>query len=166
MATIDLHALSGDEFVFHFGGKPREVNAFTFANSILAFSEALKEINKQINPEFSLEITIDALGSGSFRTRLKTTARRISGLFRGSAKELIIGILAAMIYEKTLGDGIQIIVTDDSYIVQRGSDRVVLPKEVYEATKNLKAPEIIDNHISRAFESLDDDPSITEFGIQ
>ena len=40
MADVDLSDLRGDEFVFHFGGRPKEVDAYTFANSLIAFSEA------------------------------------------------------------------------------------------------------------------------------
>jgi hypothetical protein len=72
MAEIDLSNFIGDEFVFHFGGRPNEVDAYTFANSLLAFSEAIREINQQANPGTKLEIVIEGLGHGSFRAKLKT----------------------------------------------------------------------------------------------
>lgn len=165
MATIDLHALMGDEFVLHFGGRPKEVNAHTFANSLLSISEALREINSQINPDFSLEIVIDAVGTGSFRARVKASGTRITGLFKGSAHQVLVGVLAAIIYDKAFSPDMQIVVHDDSYIVQKGRDRIVLPKAVYEAKERLRNTEEIEEHISRAFEVLEEDPSITEFGF-
>ena len=62
MADIDLSEFSGDEFVFHFGGRPSEVDAYTFANTLIAFSEAIREINRQLNPDSKLEITIEGVG--------------------------------------------------------------------------------------------------------
>ncbi|HUY69310.1 MAG TPA: hypothetical protein VMV79_08425 [Alphaproteobacteria bacterium] len=165
MATIDLRELSGDDFVLHFGGRPNEVDAYTFANSILAFSEALREINHQLNPEFRIEIAIDALGSGSFRARLKTGAKKVSGLFATSLKELLIGILAAMIYAKISDAPVKIVVNDDSYVIEQGHDRIILPKEIYEAKNRLSDFHAIDRHLTQAFDTLKEDPSITEFGI-
>ena len=53
MADIDLRALSASEVVLHFGRRPNEVDAFTFSNSLIALSDALREINSQINENFS-----------------------------------------------------------------------------------------------------------------
>src|SRR6185437_2105122 len=101
MATIDLRDLPSDEFVLHFGGRPNEVNAFTFSNSLLSLAEALREINAQVNPTRSIEIAIEAVGSGSFRAKLKTRAKSITGLFSDDAtKNLLIGILASFIVAK------------------------------------------------------------------
>jgi hypothetical protein len=68
--TIDLRDLSGDDFVLHFGGRPNNVDAFTFGNALLSIGEAIREINQQINPDYSLEIAIDAHGN-----RASSTAR-------------------------------------------------------------------------------------------
>jgi hypothetical protein len=58
MADIDLGSLSPSDIVLHFGGRPNEVDAFTFSNSLIAFAEAISEINGQINENYSIEITI------------------------------------------------------------------------------------------------------------
>ena len=165
MATIDLRNLSGNDFVLHFGGRPNNVDAFTFANSLLSISEALREINLQVNPDFSIEIAIDAVGTGSFRARLKTKAKKLTKLLRSPMKEIIVGLLTAFLYDKAFGDKIQVVVNDDSYVVEHGSDRIILPREVYTAKQKLRAPERVDSHISRAFTVLDSDKSISEFGI-
>ena len=165
MATIDLRPLAGDQFVLHFGGRPNEVNAYTFANAILAMSEAIREIHSQLNPGFAIEIAIDAVGSGSFRARLKTTGETLASIFKTPARDLLIAVLAAIIYEKAFAPKMQIIVKDDSYVIERGADRIILSREVYEARAKLKSTDEIDKQISRAFEVLEDDPSISDFGI-
>src|ERR1700676_2628494 len=119
MADIDLTEFSGDEFVFHFGGRPSEVDAYTFANSLIAFAEAIREINKQINPDTKLEIAIEGVGEGSFRAKLKATATSISGLLRGTiATGVVLPLLVTFIYDRYLSeDKINIVINDDSAII-------------------------------------------------
>jgi hypothetical protein len=170
MADINLAAFAEDEFVFHFGGRASEIDAYTFANSLVAFAEAIREINKQINPGTNLEISIDGIGEGSFRVKLKTSARFLSELLRsadakGIAKALVIGIFANLIYEKCIADHEKIVINDDSVIIQKGSDRIIVPRTVYERTKTLPDPAIVDKHISKGFQVLNEDQSVSDFGI-
>jgi len=165
MATIDLRTFSDNEFVLHFGGRPSEVDAFTFANSLLAISEALRAINREISPDTSVEIAIDAVGTGSFRARIKKTKRGDGSLLKTLGKEIGVTLLAALIAEKALHHPTQIIVKDDSYVIESDGDRVILPREVYDAKERLKHPQEIDQHLSRAFEVMEEDHSVTDFGI-
>jgi hypothetical protein len=167
MADIDLRTLPDNEFVLHFGGRPSEVNAFTFSNSLIGLSEAIQEINRQINPDFSIEITIDGVGTGSFRAKLKTASKSIAGLFKHRyTEQILIGLLTTFIWQKICPDDqIKIVVTDDSYIVERGADRIVLPKEFEEARKKITNKAAITKHVARTFEALQEDPSVTDFGF-
>lgn len=167
MADMDLQSLADGEFVLHFGGRPREVDAFTFSSSLIAISEAIQEINRQINPDYSIQISIDGVGTGSFRAKLKTTSKSLVGLFKHRYTEtIILGVLTTFICNKIWpADQIKIIVTDDAYIVQHGSDRVILPKEFAEAQKRISNPKAIDKHVARTFAVLQDDPSVTDFGF-
>jgi hypothetical protein len=67
VTAYDLTKLRDDEVVFHFGGRLNEVDAYTFANTLLALVDGLRAVNQQINPGFGIDIRIDALGGGSFR---------------------------------------------------------------------------------------------------
>jgi hypothetical protein len=120
MATVDLRTLPADEFVLHFGGRPSEVDAYTFSNSLLAIGETIQEINRQIDPDHSTEIVIEAIGGGSFRAKLKTHIKHITGLFKSPARELLIAILAHFIVNKITDEKVNIIIQDQSYIVERG----------------------------------------------
>src|SRR5262245_19034734 len=130
MADVDIRSLAAGEFVLHFGGRPNEVDAYTFSNSLVAFSEALREINSQLDPDHSIEITIEGTGPGSFRAKIKTATKSLKGLFKSSMKELLIGILAAFLYERYLSENkVTITVQDDSYVVQYGHDRIIIPRQ-------------------------------------
>jgi hypothetical protein len=167
MTDIDLRTLPADEFVLHFGGRASEVDAFTFSNSLISISEAMQEINRQINPDFRIDIVIDGVGTGSFRAQLKTFSKSVAGLFKHRFTEaIIIGLLTNYIYAK-LNPTTQptIIVNDDSYIIQSGNDRIILPKECAEAQKRISDHKAIDKHITRTFEVLNEDSSVTDFGF-
>ena len=163
--------MPADEFVLHFGGRPNEVNAFTFSNSLIALGEALQEINSQINEAFSVEISIEGVGPGSFRAKLKTRLKALSSLFAGGlSKEILVGILSAAIYEKAIKPIIgspepTIIINDGSVVVQSGSDRIIVPRNVYEAKSKLKSLQAVDRHISKAFSALEADSSVSNFGL-
>lgn len=167
MADVDLRSLPDGEFVLHFGGRPSEVNAFTFSNSLVALSQALQEINRQINPDFSIEITIDGLGTGSFRAKLKTVRKSLAGLFKHCyGDQILIGLLLMLIGRELFPpEQITIIVNDDSYVVQQGGDRIILPKEFGEARMRITNEREIKKHIIRTFEVLQEDPSVTDFGF-
>lgn len=166
MQTVDLTHL-GDEFVFHFGGEFHRINAETLANSLLEISAALKEINRSVNPNFEIDIYIDALGEGSFRARIKAIARSATPLIGGAALSIVASLLASFIYDKIFADNpdVKIIINDDSYIVETADTKVILPKHAEWAKKKISNNSDVERRVSQAFKALQDDPEIQNFGI-
>ena len=151
--------------MLHFGGRPNEVDAFTFSNSLIALSEALQEINKQINPAFGIEIAIEGVGPGSFRAKIRASLKSLSGLFKTGAGNLVIGVLSTLICQRYLGDAPKITVSDDLVVIQSGADRIIVPRPIWNAKESLTSPRQPERHIGRAFAVMEDDPSITNFGL-
>lgn len=166
MQVVDLSKL-GDDFVFHFGGEFHQIDAETFARTLLELSGALKEINRTVNPEFEVDIYIDSLGEGSFRARIKTITKNAAPLLGTVFLSVATSLLASFIYEKINTDNseIKIIVNDSSYIVEQGNQRIVLPKEVGEFRKRVLENPVVEKRVSKAFEVLENDTDIIEFGI-
>ena len=166
MADIDLRSLSPSDIVLHFGGRPNEVDAFTFSNSLIAFAEAISEINGQINENYSIEITIEGLGPGSFRARITTHLKSLGGLLKHDARNVIASLLASYIFLRLCPqEPPKIIVNDDSIVITTGSDRIIIPKATWEAKEKIKNPKVIEHHISTAFSVMAEDPSVSDFGI-
>ncbi len=168
MTTIDLSAFDDDGFVLHFGGRTHEVDALTFGNALVSIAEAVRAINQEVNPGFALEIAIDAVGPGSFRARLKTAKKTLKNLFSGSVpRDIIIGILTTLLWEKVINPEAppQIIINDDSVIIQHGDDRIIVPREAYDAKKKVEASPAVNRHIAKAMEVMENDPSVESFGI-
>jgi len=166
MATIDLRRLPADEFVLHFGGRTKEVDAYTFSNSLLALAEAMQEINRQLNPDRRVEISIEAVGERSFRAKIKAASKPLTSLFARGVGGVVVGVLSTLIYDKYVADNqVKLIVNDDSYVVERGGDRIIMPKQAWEAKEKLPNPQVIQEKIAKTFDILDGDPSVTDFGL-
>lgn len=132
MTTYDLAAVSDDEFVVHFGGRPSEVDVYTFTNALLGIADALREINSVVNPGLALEIKIEALGPGSFRAKIKTAKQRLPTFLRWGAEHIVLPLFLAFLFERYLTrDSVRVEVSDDYVVIHRGNDRIVLPKEAY-----------------------------------
>ena len=166
MATYDLRRSSREEFVVHFGGRPGQVDAFTFANALLGLSEALREINAAVNPDSSIEIVIDGVGPGSFRTRIRTVTKKLPSLLKSGFVNVVLPVALWYMTDRVIGEDEIVITTHhDHYVVERGEDRIILSKEAYLARREIKDPARIDSHISNAFEAIEQDRSVTEFEV-
>jgi len=67
VTTIDLGKLEGDQIVIHYGGALTSVDAYTFANSLVAFADTVRAINYELNPGQNVEVRLEAVGPGSYR---------------------------------------------------------------------------------------------------
>jgi hypothetical protein len=165
--VIDLRDI-GDDFVVHYGGRLNQVNAYTFANSLVALADSIRATNTVLNPGQDVEIAIEALGHGSFRAKLRTTKKSLKNLFslQGAGTGLIVGLLANQIWQAAHPlKPANIIINDDSVVFEYNGSKVILPKaaySAYEQTCNLKE---VKNGVARAFDELNKDESITEFGL-
>jgi hypothetical protein len=166
MADIDLRALTPSDLVLHFGGRLNEVDAFTFSNSLIAFGEALREINAQVNENYCIEVSIEANGPGSFRAHIATKLKSLGGLLSHDARNVIAGILATFIYLKIdPQEPPKIIINDDSVVIQTGTDRVIVPRATWEAREKIRNHSAIETHVRKAFSVMEEDASISNFGI-
>ena len=61
-----------DSFVIHFGTELPRVNAYTLATTLVNRADAA---NAAIYPGYDIEVVVEALGSGSFRTTVRAVHR-------------------------------------------------------------------------------------------
>jgi hypothetical protein len=169
MADFDLRSLPENEIVLHFGGRPNEVDAFTFSNALIAFGEALQEINRQLNPDTKISVSIDGMGAGSFRAKIKTSSKFLGALFKSAAPTItsgvVIGVLTNIVYGMAFPNKENITITDNEVIIQNGADRIIVPRNMHDATQKLTNSRLIEKHVGRAFSAMEEDPSVTDFGI-
>jgi hypothetical protein len=167
METLDLTDF-GHKFVIHYGGRLNEVNANTFANSLIYLSNVIDTINQEVNPGFSIEIIIEAIGPGSFRPKLKIAGVRLKDVFKGFIKKDQIVIILIMLFTLWKSGGPNNITTTlkkEQAIIETKTKKIILPKTIYEITTHVYGNISIQKNITNNFTLLDEDPSITDFGI-
>lgn len=165
--VIDLRGL-GDNFVVHYGGRLHQVNAFTFANSLLGLADSIRKTNTILHPGQDIEIALEALGEGSFRAKIRTTKKSLKNIFSstGAGTNVIMGLIAAWIWQAANQDPEPtVVVNDDSVVFEYGDSKVILPREAYQAYQQTNNTQAVKEGIAKAFDELDKDESITEFGI-
>lgn len=168
MPTIDISQFE-DSIVLHFGVDEHTINAYTLASTLVSMADAAKRANAAINAGFDIEVVVEALGEGSFRAKLRAiyTKTKDNLFAETTVKAIVFGILANYIYERTLSkdSDITVIVEGDKVIVEQGETKVIIPKEVHDATRQVEKDPNFRGSISKTFEAVDSDPAIRSFGI-
>lgn len=173
MDTIDLSKWQ-DDFVIHFGGQLHQVNANTYANSLINIASILEEINLELKTNHKIEIKIDAVGEGSFRSKIRLAATSLKNLFDNvllhpynAPSCAIISILIALIALKQSGGSTNNIeIKDSTVIIQKDNSQIIMPKIIYdESLRIYKNNQKVQDNLSNTFDTLQEDPSVSDFGI-
>lgn len=166
MRTLDLREIrEKDGFVVYFGGRPNEVDTYTFANALVALSDAFKTINQQVNPGYNLELRLEAVGAGSFKAKIREIPKSLRQVLKFSDQRIIWPILVAWFYAQVLAsEDTTIIVKADEVIIERDGDRVIVPREAYDAAQKLPN-ERVGPPVARAIKAVEADPNVTSLGI-
>lgn len=153
-----------DRFVLHFQTPRREINAYAFASALVGLSDAIREANTAVNPGYQVEVVVEALSDGSFRATIRTVFQKAKNLFSHEAvKAIVYGIIATHIYEKAIKteEPPRITVSEDLVTIEVGKNKIIVPKNVYEAKRQLEGSERFKNAIGRVFEAAATDPAVT-----
>lgn len=166
MATLDLKKyLTEPDFVVYFGGRPKEVDTYTFANSLIGLSDAIKVINSEVNPGYSIELRLEAVGEGSFKARIKEIPKTLKNALKFADQRIIWPILVAWFYTQVIApDQTNIIVNADEVIIEKDGDRIIIPREAYEKAKSLPHGRV-GAPVAKALRSVESDPNVSSLGI-
>ncbi|MCP4679751.1 MAG: hypothetical protein GY854_30525 [Deltaproteobacteria bacterium] len=140
MATLEIGEFE-DSFVIHLGGAFRRINAYTLATTLINIADAAKVTNAEINPGYEIEVVVEALGSGSFKAKIRTLYKKAGNLFSGEKLNAIVcSVIAAFIYEHAFspGPGVVVNVTKQEVVIQQGDTRIVVPREVHDAMERVE----------------------------
>jgi len=157
-----------DRFVLYFETPRHEINAYALASTLVALADAVREANAAVNPGYRVEVVVEALSDGSFRATVRTIFRKAQDLFaHEAAKAIVYGIISTYIYEKTLGGAEPPVVTvnESMVIIQSGDDRIIVPKDIYEAKKQLERVDKFKSAVGKVFDAAASDPNVTGLGF-
>lgn len=153
--------------VIHFGGSATNIDAYTFANALVSFADAVQSINDILNPGEAIVLRLTAQGPGSYRAVVKKVRQGLGGVFSRGLEPVFWGVVATLIYEKVIKNDppAHITVTTNEVIIQNGNDRVIVPRIAYEALPNVRNDPKVQSNLSRTFKILERDAGITAFGV-
>lgn len=157
-----------DTIVLHFGGDATRINAYTLASAIVGFADAVKAANSVLNPGYEVEVVVEAVGPGSFKTMIRTIYEGSNNLFTGTdLKAIVLSVVASAIYQHTLApeNEIKIIVNDNHVVVENGSDRVIVPRDIFDSVEEIEKSKGFRDGIGRVFQSIEKDVAIKSFGF-
>lgn len=152
-----------DRFILHFDTPRREINAYAFASALVGLSDAIREANAAVNPGYRVEVVVEALSDGSFRATIRTVFQKAKNRFSHEAvKAIVYGIIATHIYEKAIKteEPPHITVTEDLVTIEVGKNKIIVPRNVYEAKRQLENSERFKSAIGRVFEAAATDPTV------
>ncbi len=78
----------GDGFILTFEGRPGEIDASALGEALIGIAAAITRINQLVDPDDPIEVYVEALGSGSFKTWIRTK----KGMAAGVAGTIILGL--------------------------------------------------------------------------
>ncbi len=162
MTTFEVRA-EVDKFVLQFDTYKNEINAYAFASALVNLSDAVKIANNSVNPGYQVEVVVEAISQGSFRATIKTLFVGGRDLFgKEAAKAIIYGIISTHIYEKAIktDEPTQIIIKDGSVIMQSGKDKIIVPRQIYDAKKLVEKSEKFNTAVNGIFESAEKDKNV------
>lgn len=128
-----------EQLILHFDTEFPEIDAQTFANAIIAFDELLRAINGVANPGWDIEIDFTHAESGSIRTFFKIVKKDAKTLAKSPLALILFPFLLNILSNWVSSDPVNIIVYSDSYVVQKGDERIVLPKSSAQVAQRIEA---------------------------
>lgn len=156
-----------DSFILHFATDQKRVNAYALASALVGLADAIKQANAIINPGYSVEVVVERLEDGSFRTTVRAITKKSAGLLAGEApKAILYGVLSTWIYNHAMEPPQQpkppiFIVTDNSVKIESGGTTIIVPRDVYEATKQVDRSDQFRKSMGQVFSGALRDPDIS-----
>ena len=167
MATLEIRR-EVDRFILYFDTPRREISAYALATALVGLADAVREANAIVNPGYVVEVVVETLSDGSFKATVRTIFTKAKNLFSHQAVQAVIwGIVATHIYEKAIKTEAppNITVTDTLVIIEIGNDKIIVPKEIYEAKKQVERSERFNNALGKVFDAAASDPHIQGIAI-
>ncbi len=167
MKVVDISSFE-DSIVLHFETENKKINAYTLASTLVAIADAAKAANTTINAGYEVEIIVEALGAGSFRAKISAIYKEGKNLFTSQlVAGVIIGVIANYIYERTLAvdDNVKVEIHTDEVIIEKGEERIIVPRNVYDATREAERNPKFTQSIDKTFQAIEKDPKIEGLGF-
>ncbi|CAM5553546.1 hypothetical protein [Eoetvoesiella caeni] len=154
--------------VLHFKTEGNRINAYTLASTLVSIADAAKAANSTLNAGYDVEIVVEAIGAGSFRAKITALYKNSKNLFSSQVVAgVIIGVLTNYIYERTLAveDGVTIQINTDEVVIEKGEERIIVPRNVYDATRQVENNPQFKQAIVKTLKAIESDEKVEALGF-
>lgn len=168
MAVIEIPR-EIDRFVLYFDTPKRQINAYALATSLIGLADAVRTANAAINPGYYVEVVVETLEDGSFQAVVRTIYEKTRDLLSNEAvKAIVYGIIATHIYEMVIKTDVppKITASPELVIIEVGNEKIIVPRDVYEAKKQLEKSERFNSAVAQVFHGAKSDSSVKGLGLK
>lgn len=167
MKVLDISEFE-DSVVLYFDTENTTINAYTLASTLVAIADAAKAANSSLNAGHNVEIVVEALGPGSFKAKIAAVYTESKNIFSFQlVAGVVIGLLSNYIYERTFAvdDSIRVEIHTEEVLIEKGQERIVVPRNIYDATREAEKNPKFSDSIDRAFKSIANDSRVKGIGL-
>lgn len=165
MAHFSIESV-GDKIVLYYGTKDKGISAYTLASTLISFADAARKANAKINPGYDIEVLVETLSDGSFKAVLRAVYQSAHNLFSAEAlKAIIFGIISTAIYELAFKEEPNIIINTNEVIIEKGENKLIVPRAIYEATKKLESSSDFEKSVYEVLDTIKKDNEVESFGL-
>lgn len=182
MDNVDLRGFDDDGFTIRLEGPPHLIAVETLVETLTGFAEAMKEINKVVNPGHELEVFVDSLSPGSFNigVRLKQHVKQHRGKYTalvlsgaafvgGMTHDVISQVLAGYITTHLNPDAeecdVRINMESGDVHVRGSHCNVTISRAAHEATKKVAKNKKVRAAVRRAIKAAQKDKVVESVGV-
>lgn len=160
-ADVALEA-GGEEILLFFEIDGAGLDAQTFANALLSFDELYRAFDAIANPGREIEVDFIRSDQGSIRAVIRVFTKDTKTLLRSPVTLVILPFLLGFLVNKITSDPINIVVSESSYIVEHGSEKIILPKDSTKIVERLDRDPAVRRTVRKFFNVVESDQSIRE----
>jgi hypothetical protein len=166
MATLRFDDFEDDTIVLHFGGPEGSIDSYTLADALIGFADMARAISATVDPGTDIELLVEAVGTGSFRTRIRRIKKEYGGLLTIGGT-VFWGIVSNYIYDNYVKDDPppQVTVQPDGTIIKTGKYTIIVSPTVQAGTEHAKKNPAVHSGLARTFAALEADDNIKDFGV-
>lgn len=159
---VDIFEYEADEeILLHFDIGGDGLDTQTFGNALISFDALYRAINDVANPGREIEVEFIRSDQGSIRAIFRVVSKDVRSLIRAPISLILMPILLGVLVNKVTSDSINIIIKDDLYVVEHGSEKVVLPRSSAELAKKADGDPAVRRQVRSFFSVVEFNPTIS-----
>lgn len=160
MAEIGFREFEAEEILLYFDIESFGLDAQSFAYALLAFDELYRAIDDVANPGRDIGVEFVRSDQGSLRAVIRVLTKDSKGLLKAPISLMILPFLLGILVNKITSDDINIIVGDEHYVVEKGSQKIVLPKSEKPLADKVERDPAVRRTLRKFFSVVESEPDI------